>query len=447
MAAKENAEMLRKEWRLIVNSFPTTATSGKPILIHWCEPVVCGCKSEKHSRERLHKLMLHVNYRHRPPRPEMKEWTRVRDCLRFHNLGHLTGGAMGGILPLVFEIATAARAPGDGLGRGGDRGRGRGRGRRGLGALDIVPAVEINANAAVDLDAPIPASKLFEETEWRKMVGMRVSFARREVMQFHKRLSSVLKGLLLEAVETLSEEYLKCEYGLQGRSSPFPLMDWLWMERSPANVALQFFGAVLCDGHRATQLLYFIMGVLTFRQAMAHHHEQTHHIRTTTVRASQLIWMRHVYRFFQWPWLLTVTADDRRPALDKDAVIASFHENCEMCFDEGHGRKVKQRIGNAPRDLCLPMWQDCHRILARVYSLNNDASERKHAQHKATFGPHTRWDYFMARSLLQGAQSATKQRSHSARLDSRTGTLLGHPDDSRTRATCNPVQAFPVRYE
>ena len=107
MAARRKADELRAEWRLIVNSFPTMSTSGEPVLIHWCQPVVCGCASEDHTRGRFHKLLLQVNYRHRPPRPQLKEWTKVRDCLRFHNLGHLTGGAIGGIMPLIFTIATS----------------------------------------------------------------------------------------------------------------------------------------------------------------------------------------------------------------------------------------------------------------------------------------------------------------------------------------------------
>lgn len=301
----------------------------------------------------------------------------TRDCMRFHNLGY----AVGNILIDVFETAVAKRTGA----------------RRPAGEGSDQPANAANS-----------VQQYMEATDWHHMVGKRVGAVRNDVMQPGHAYLSMLKGVLLEAIEVMSEWYLGCEKGVRDPGAHPPLLDMLWLDMSPATIVLQFIASLVSGGHLMCTLLYESAGFSTYAQMFAESPADIHVLRKTAVFASGWTYIRHVRRFCEWPWLFCAIADDRRSALEHQRLLAKFEFDCPQCFDEGHGQKVKRRVTQASELRASP-WKEAHLALAACLDLQNDSSERKHALNKHTFGPQTRWDHYVARSLCQSAQEVTRK--------------------------------------
>ena len=142
---RANEDKWKDEWVAMMNGgVHMSAHTGRCVIVHCCHGC---CRDDAHARARIRMCLIKVNYRRRPPPAQLTEWTRVRDCAKFHALNIVTAG----VGKHVFEAA-ASEIRGD--------------------------AVDIGANA----DAEAITSYL-KETDFSMLANKRVRVVRNIVMK------------------------------------------------------------------------------------------------------------------------------------------------------------------------------------------------------------------------------------------------------------------------
>ena len=328
---------------------------------------------------------LQINFRRRPPPAQLTERTRVRDCARFRALNIVAG-----VGSHIFAAAASEI-------RG-----------------NIVAAPD---NVGADADA---LATYLKETDFSKLVGKRANVVRQVIMPPSQNIKQFTLALILDAVELVTEWYLGAENLRLVDDSHPPLMHLLWGRSNPAIWSVQFLAAVLTCEHSLGELAYQVShGDIPHRMWVERNPEEAAHLRSSIAFASAWQWLRHVRRWEQWPWALAIVADDRRPPEDKQAVADKFFacRDCPRCVDAAHSRKLQSavRSGGAawllqPRSVLL------HMEFAKLYDLQTDDRERKHAVHKKHFPATSSHTYFMSRSFILDAKEVSAQTLNGAHM-------------------------------
>ena len=352
---------------------------------------------------------LQINFRRRPPPAQLTEWTRVRDCARFHALN-----VFAGVGSHIFAAAAS-----------GIRGK--------------VAAAPDNVGA--DADALVTYLK---ETDFAQLVGKRANVVRQVITPPSQNIKILMSSLILDAIELVTEWYLGAERLRLVDDSHPPLMHVLWGRSNPAIWSGQFLAAVLTCEHSLGlgELAYQVShGDIPHRMWVARNPQEVAHVRSSIAFASAWLWLRHVRRWEQWPWALAIVADDRRPPGDKQAVADKFFacRDCPRCVDVAHSRRLQSAVRSGGASWLLQQRSVLlHMEFAKLFDLQTDDRERKHAVHKKHFPATSSHAYFMSRSFILDAKEVSAE-SLAESAQTRNGAQAGaeaEPEEDGARARC-----------
>ena len=137
-----------------------------------------------------------------------------------------------------------------------------------------------------------------------------------------------------------------------------------------------------------------------------------HLVRKSACLISAWTFIRHINRWKQWPFPLAITADSRRPAIEREEVARNFAacKKCKFCVDAGHGRRIQRHVRRAGWAWLMgERAQLIHKEFARMFDTQTDCRERKHAEHKRQLSSQTQLDHFVSRSFVMDSQMVTRQ--------------------------------------
>ena len=177
LKARSVEDNWKREWVNVFNGgVHLCSHTGRCVIVHCCGPH-CGCQNQEHTRARVKQCLLQINFRRRPPPAQLSEWTRVRDCARFHALNIFTAG----VGQHIFAAAAAE--------------------------IRGVPA-------PADWDMGDDSERLaafLKETNFAALVGKRVAVVRSLVMHPGQNCPNMVVAVILEALEMVTEWYLIAE--------------------------------------------------------------------------------------------------------------------------------------------------------------------------------------------------------------------------------------------
>ena len=247
----------RHEVRVMFNAYPFkfVVVHGSPKFVHYCHPSLpCKCKSAEDSKARVKAILFHVNYKTLPDIPQMKEWTKVSQCQRWHcfNLGTC------GVLMELFQLATSkvhvstskAAAAGE-------------------VDLSTMPLVDLNRREDIGKFRGELQKKLVqrhvEETDFHALANRRVQTFRKMVIDNDMfALETMLEGFHLECLEYFTQFYYvaeqQCRVSTDGARPRPPLFTLMDERSSPAIIVAQCLSSMLEEDSSICAMLCHLAG-------------------------------------------------------------------------------------------------------------------------------------------------------------------------------------------
>lgn len=359
---------LRSQFLLMVNG-----TVGGDELVHFCEPHVCACADRAQAVERFGACLQKALFHKRPRVPQVQEWTSVQECMSFLALAV----ASHSIHRKAFAAAVSMSPASAGHASG----------------------VEVLVPAIARQDRPSSQAADVTLSDWHQMYGKRVGYVERNVFVDGESFRIMLLALLVVAEETMTPALLASRR-LQRKAV---LLDFLRPQTSPASSVAQFVSSLAGDEHPACGVLCRSRGFHSMSSLVEHDMDAAHLARATLAQAAVGVHLRHFHRYAQWPWRLGIIADGRATEAEHRGVADAFMQCGQCCVDDGFGRQLRAQV-RSTEDVLSPWIREVLGLWVGLFDADTHDMELRHAFHKHSSTPLSKFEFLAARSVLAEAK-------------------------------------------